>query len=91
MVGSSIPDEMFRIFNGCIPSTRTQVLVYTQSLTGISTSILPGVKGLPMPKADNLTAIYKLIIQCLSVDVSLPYGPPRLDTGIVCFISQVTY
>jgi hypothetical protein len=46
---------------------------------------LPGGKGRPEPKADNLTAI------CEILDVSQPYGPPRLLTGISLFFYVILY
>jgi hypothetical protein len=54
-VGSS-PDEV-DFFNSPNPSRRTMALGSTQSLTEMSTRNLPGGKGSPARKADNLTAI----------------------------------
>jgi hypothetical protein len=49
----------------------------TQTLTEMSTRILPG-KGRPTPKADNLTAICEPIAKKMwEPRVSKPYGPPR--------------
>jgi hypothetical protein len=45
---------------------------------------LPGGKGRPIRKADNLTAIYEpLSRKCGSLDVSQTYGPPRPVTAFV--------
>jgi hypothetical protein len=54
----------------------------TQPLTEMSTRDLPGDKGQPVRKADNLTAICKLSRKCGSLDVSQPYGPSWPVTGI---------
>jgi hypothetical protein len=43
-------------------STRIIALGSTQSLTEMSTRNLPGGKGLPTSKADNLTAICEPIV-----------------------------
>jgi hypothetical protein len=53
----------------------------TQPLTEMSTRNLPGDKGRPARKADNLTAICEPIV-CVNFDVSHPYGPPRFVTEI---------
>jgi hypothetical protein len=43
-------------------SSRTMALGSTQPLTEMSTRNLPGVKGRPARKADNLTAINEPIV-----------------------------
>jgi hypothetical protein len=53
------------------------VLRSTQPLTEMSTRTLPGGKGQPASKADNLTVICEG-----SVDVSQPCRPSRHVTGI---------
>jgi hypothetical protein len=55
-VEGSSPDEV-NIFNWSNPSSRTVALGSTQPLTEMSTRNLPGGKGRPARKADNLTAI----------------------------------
>jgi hypothetical protein len=49
-------------FNWPNPSSRTMALVSTQPLTDMSTRNLPGGKGRPARKADNLTAICEPIV-----------------------------
>jgi hypothetical protein len=44
------------------PSSRTMALGSTQPLTEMSIRNLPGGKGRPVLKADNLTAIYEPIV-----------------------------
>jgi hypothetical protein len=45
------------------PSSRTMALSSSQPLTEISTRNLPGGKGRPARKADNLTAICEPTVQ----------------------------
>jgi hypothetical protein len=51
-----------------------------EPLTEMSTRNLPGGRGLPALKAENLTAICEPIG---SLDISQPYGPSWPVTGIV--------
>jgi hypothetical protein len=57
-------------------------LVSTLPLTEMSTRNLPGGKGLPARKSDNLTAMSQLFTSCGRLDVSQSYGPPRLVSAI---------
>jgi hypothetical protein len=52
----SIPDEVTGFFSWPNPSNSTVALRSTQTLTEMSTRNLPGGKGRPAHKADNLTA-----------------------------------
>jgi hypothetical protein len=56
MVASSSPNEL-NFFNLPNPSSHTMALGSTQPVTEMSTRNLPGSKGQPARKADNLTAI----------------------------------
>jgi hypothetical protein len=51
------PIRSLDFFNLPNPSSRTMTLGLTQPLTEMSTRNLPGGKGQPVCKADNLTAI----------------------------------
>jgi hypothetical protein len=58
-----IHDQVIRFFfNLPIPSIRIMALGLTQPLTKMSTRNLPGGKGRPVHKADNLTAICEPIV-----------------------------
>jgi hypothetical protein len=61
-VAGSIPDEVIGFFNFPNTSSRIMALGSTQPLTELSTRILPGGKGRPASKADNLTAICEPIV-----------------------------
>jgi hypothetical protein len=61
-VAGSIPGEIIENFNWPNPSSRTMTLRSTQPLTEMSTRNLPGGKGRPTSKADNLTAICESIV-----------------------------
>jgi hypothetical protein len=67
-----VPMDFFNLLN---PSSRTMALGSTQPLTKMSTRNLPGSKGRPARKADNLTAI------CGTLNISQPYGPSWPVTG----------
>jgi hypothetical protein len=54
----------------------------TQPLTEMSTRNLPGGKGRPARKANDLNAVSRLYRKCGSLDVSQPYGPSRPVTRI---------
>jgi hypothetical protein len=55
----------------------------TQTLTEMSTRNIPGGKGRPAHKADNLPpSVSRLSRKCDNFDVSKPYGPPWPVTGI---------
>jgi hypothetical protein len=58
----SIPDEVIAFFNWPNPSSRTMALGSTQLLTEMSTVNVPGGKGRPARKADDLTAICEPIV-----------------------------
>jgi hypothetical protein len=60
VAGSNLDEVDF--FNLPNPSSRTMVLGSTQPLTEISTRNIPGGKGRPARKADNLTAICEPIM-----------------------------
>jgi hypothetical protein len=62
LVTGLIPNEVIGFLNCPVPSSCTMVLESTQPLTEMSTRDLPGGKGLPASKADNLTAICELIV-----------------------------
>jgi hypothetical protein len=61
-VAGSIPDEVIRIFSWPNPSSSTVALGSTQPVTEMSTRNLPGGKGRPACKADNLTTIYESVV-----------------------------
>jgi hypothetical protein len=62
MVAGSIPDEVIGFFSWPNPSSQSMALGSTQPLMEMSTKNLPGGKGRPARKADNLTAICEPIV-----------------------------
>jgi hypothetical protein len=61
-VSDSISDEIIVFLNWPNPASRTVALGSTQPPTEMSTRNLPGGKGLPAHKSDNLTAICEPIV-----------------------------
>jgi hypothetical protein len=60
--GVEFPMRLLDFFNLPNPSSRTMALGSTQPLTEIRTMNLPGGKGRPARKADNVTAICEPIV-----------------------------
>jgi hypothetical protein len=56
------PDEVIAFFNLPNPSSRIMTLGLTQPLIETSTMNLPGGKGRPARKADNLTVVCETIV-----------------------------
>jgi hypothetical protein len=61
-IAGLIPDDVIGFFNLRNPSSHTMALGLTQPLTEMSIRNLPGDKGQPANKPDNLTAICEPII-----------------------------
>jgi hypothetical protein len=61
-VAGSSTDEIIAFFNVLNPSSRILTLGLTQPLTEMSIRNLPGGKGMPAHKADNLTVICEPIV-----------------------------
>jgi hypothetical protein len=61
-VTGSIPDEVIGFFSWPNASSRTMALGSIQPLTEMSTSNIPGGKGRPARKADNLTVFCEPIV-----------------------------
>jgi hypothetical protein len=72
-VAGSIHDEVMGVFNLYNPSSRTMTLGSTQPLTEMSMRNLPGGKGQPARKADNITTICEPIVYKM-------WDPRRLKT-----------
>jgi hypothetical protein len=61
-VVGSISDEVIGYFSWLNPSSRIMALGSTQPLIEMSTRNIPEGKGLPVRKADNLTAICETVV-----------------------------
>jgi hypothetical protein len=61
-VAGSIPDDVIGFFKWPNPCSRTMALASTKPLTEMSIRKLPGGKGQPACKADNLTATCELFV-----------------------------
>jgi hypothetical protein len=62
MDACKMPDEVIGFLNWPNPSSHAMALGSTQLLTEMSTRSLTGCKEWPAREADNLTAIYELIV-----------------------------
>jgi hypothetical protein len=60
----------------------------TQFIIEMSTRNLPGSKGWPALKADNLPPSVSRLSICGSLDVSQTYGPSRAVTGTALSLVQ---
>jgi hypothetical protein len=83
----SIPDEVIGFFNWPNPSRRTLALRSIQPLTEMSIRNLPGRKGRPALKADNLTAICEPIVKKMSEPRSLT----TLWASMACYRDGFTF
>jgi hypothetical protein len=83
----SISDEVIWFFSWPNPSSYTMALVSTKRLTELSTRNLPGGKGRPAHKTDNLIAICEPIVYKM-------WKPRRLTTlwaSTVCYRGTFTF
>jgi hypothetical protein len=86
-VTGSSPDDVIGFFNLPNPSSHTIALGSTRPLTETSTRNLPGCKGRPACKADNLTANCKPIFYKM-------WEPRRLTTlwaFTACYRNSFTF
>jgi hypothetical protein len=82
-----IPNKVTGYFNGPNPSSCTTALRSTQPVTQMSTRKLPGCKGRPMRKADNLTTICKPTAEKMRESQHLT----NLWTSMVCYRYSYTF
>jgi hypothetical protein len=83
-IAGSIPDEVTGLH--WIPSSRTTALGFTQPLSEMSTRNIPEGKARPACKGVRTTtsppSLNRMSRQCESLNISQPYRPFRLFTGI---------
>jgi hypothetical protein len=77
----SIPAGVIGFFNWPNPTSRIMAAAWTQPLTEMSTRNLPGGKGRPARKFDNLTAIYEPIVY----EIWKPRRPINVWASTACY------
>jgi hypothetical protein len=83
----SIPDEIIALSNWLNPSSHIMAMGLTQHLTEMSTWSLPGSKGRPAGKADNLTTICEFTVY----NMREPRQLTALQASTACYKDNFTF